>query len=387
MRSSVTPGEGVLGVRDSSYNPTDNLLLKVYASQCRLEDQLGKLVVDQRKLMVEKQELASAIVTLTDHLQQLELSGRRDSRHFSKCTGLRTTVDVGKRYHGRGAYHIEEVEGQVPEKVRLNSTKVDGYVPNLARRTTVTTASNEEAHTPQLHTMSSQSKVSGMFRTETENKSSVVFHLSSMGPNVRQQPLKAIAIRNELEVMPPKPHGRASVQELIVNRTVGTSHRSKVLPEIDNDKGYSMPLEPHSKIPLVFNLIGLVMLLHDLLVTPFVIAWEQEVKGILLIFAWCACVFWALDIFMSFITGYYEEGELCLNFRKIARKYVRTWLTADVVLLTIDWITATTSSSELVNTQFFQIARLIRFLKVFRVIKLVRLLEKCPAGTLASACS
>jgi len=93
MRSSDKPGEGVQGVHSLSHRPTDNLLLKIYASQCRVEDQLGKLADDQLHMIVQQEELALAIASITESAQNLRSTSR---------SGSISLRNPGKR-------HLEEV--------------------------------------------------------------------------------------------------------------------------------------------------------------------------------------------------------------------------------------------------------------------------------------
>ena len=43
---------------------------------------------------------------------------------------------------------------------------------------------------------------------------------------------------------------------------------------------------------------------------------------------------------MSFRTGVYNKGVLVMDAAAVARKYARTWLPVDVMLVSIDWIAA-----------------------------------------------
>jgi len=364
MRSSDKPGEGVQGVHSLSHRPTDNLLLKIYASQCRVEDQLGKLADDQLHMIVQQEELALAIASITESAQNLRSTSR---------SGSISLRNPGKRHCGRSTYKIDEAVDRVTRKTLSSCEKVDRKLPRLTDRWSITSVVSQQSDGDRC-TVST---------TSGRNSSCVFDSELYLASSIKQTYLNAITIRKELEVMPPKPHGRASVQELIVNRALGTAEHLKFELEIDDDKRCTIPLDPHGRIPLIFNLIGLIVLLHDLVVTPFMIAWDLEVKGGLLVLAWCACVFWAFDSIMSFITGYYTQGELCLNFRRIARHYMQTWFAVDIVLITVDWFTSVMSSSNDINSKFLQTARLIRFLKVFRVIKLIRLLEKMSCWDLS----
>ena len=43
---------------------------------------------------------------------------------------------------------------------------------------------------------------------------------------------------------------------------------------------------------------------------------------------------------MSFRTGVYSKGVLVMDATAVARKYARTWLPVDIMLVSIDWVAA-----------------------------------------------
>jgi len=244
MRSTVVPGEGVQGVHPFSSSPADNLLLKIYASQCRVEDQLGKLAEDQRKLMVEQKELASAIASVSKKPETLRSTRWTENNCSPGKTSLRNTAADGKQNQKQSAYQIEEMGDHVPQRARLSSATVDRHALRLTNYSCISNALSEQSDGERC----TVSTVSARFGSEV--------HVDC---SIKQTYLTAITIRKELEVMPPKPHGRASVQELIVNRALKTAEHLKVELEIDDAKRCTIPLEPHSTIPLVFNLIGFIV--------------------------------------------------------------------------------------------------------------------------------
>ena len=52
---------------------------------------------------------------------------------------------------------------------------------------------------------------------------------------------------------------------------------------------------------------------------------------------WFIQIFWNVDLMVSFLTGYYDEGALIFSLPKIALHYAKTWLLFDLSLLSMDW--------------------------------------------------
>lgn len=52
---------------------------------------------------------------------------------------------------------------------------------------------------------------------------------------------------------------------------------------------------------------------------------------------WFIQIFWNVDLMVSFLTGYYDEGALIFSIPKIALHYAKTWLLFDLSLLSMDW--------------------------------------------------
>ncbi|CAJ1335638.1 unnamed protein product [Effrenium voratum] len=107
---------------------------------------------------------------------------------------------------------------------------------------------------------------------------------------------------------------------------------------------------------------------------------------------WIILLYWSGDVVMSRdpgsnLVGFYEQGELIMNQRRIVFRYLRTWFLIDLLVLGPDWflrVLATTGEAgdlRMVNEtsadegEMEDVANALRSLRVLRVVRLLRLLK------------
>merc|ERR1712232_1427876 len=96
---------------------------------------------------------------------------------------------------------------------------------------------------------------------------------------------------------------------------------------------YHRVLDPNSTVMVVLEMMGFAVLVNDLILSPFLMAWEFEVDGLVGGIAWFAGLYWALDLLLNFNKGYYRSGELQMEQMDIIHHYLRTWFVPDLLLL------------------------------------------------------
>jgi len=136
-------------------------------------------------------------------------------------------------------------------------------------------------------------------------------------------------------------------------------------------------IEPSSVLRMFLDLISIAVLLFDLITTPFVLAWDFPFTGPLRAISWFASAFWTADIFISFRTGFFKNGEMIMSLPAIRHRYMRTFFSLDLMLMCLDWAQMALSYIENVEgsevTSFAKAARLFRMAKVFRMLRLTEL--------------
>ncbi|CAK8992578.1 unnamed protein product [Durusdinium trenchii] len=88
---------------------------------------------------------------------------------------------------------------------------------------------------------------------------------------------------------------------------------------------------------------------------------------------WTTRLFWTLDIFFSCFTGVVmADGSVEYNIKTILKRYAKTWLTMDLVIVLSDWSEVVFSSGGVAMLSF---ARTTRIIRIVRLLRLVRMQE------------
>jgi len=145
-----------------------------------------------------------------------------------------------------------------------------------------------------------------------------------------------------------------------------------------------VPLHPTSWPRIVVDIIGFSVLLYDSIMVPYMLAWEVPTEGMNRILGWAAAAFWVLDIWVCANTGYIHDGKLVMNRSQILRRYARTGLVPDLVIVGVDLFSIIygeliTEEGSRKQRQQIQLLRAGRVAKIGRV---VRVAEKLRQGLL-----
>eukprot|EP00930_Biecheleria_cincta_P021744 TRINITY_DN16016_c4_g1_i1.p1 TRINITY_DN16016_c4_g1~~TRINITY_DN16016_c4_g1_i1.p1 ORF type:complete len:885 (-),score=142.70 TRINITY_DN16016_c4_g1_i1:82-2736(-) len=99
-------------------------------------------------------------------------------------------------------------------------------------------------------------------------------------------------------------------------------------------------LHPYSRQHVVWETLGLLLLLYDMTVVPLAI-FEPDETDFTSLMTWAVRTFWTIDIAVSFLTGYLDqEGITVMTLHKVARNYSRTQLPLDLIVVLFDWLDA-----------------------------------------------
>lgn len=110
-------------------------------------------------------------------------------------------------------------------------------------------------------------------------------------------------------------------------------HHSGLSSEADHSGAVSV-FHPLGSVRVVWDMLGLFLLLADAILLPVSLAWNmnqgtQEPGEIFLFIVFMfGLMFWSLDIFMNFNTAFYLRGHLVLSRIQIVKHYLKTWLLA-----------------------------------------------------------
>lgn len=139
-------------------------------------------------------------------------------------------------------------------------------------------------------------------------------------------------------------------------------------------------LHPNSHARLAWDIASMTLLTYDILVIPFVSAFDPHPTTIGFILNCGTMLFWTLDIVMSFLTGFQTARNCEMRLHYIAVHYLRTWLLVDIGIVGLDWYLAVMDGSDQTgNTarlgRSLRSLRFMRTLRLLRVLKLKRLIQ------------
>jgi len=149
-----------------------------------------------------------------------------------------------------------------------------------------------------------------------------------------------------------------------------------------------MVVNPDSVSMQFKDFIGFLVLMHDLIVTPYLISWDQPVEGTLQYISWVAASYWSIDLILNFMVSFHRAGEFITTQPDIAIHYLRTRFVFDFSLISLDLLSIimdATDEKEIdpESRAFLRVAKLMRLLKVARLIRLFWLLEKTSQAYLS----
>jgi len=150
-------------------------------------------------------------------------------------------------------------------------------------------------------------------------------------------------------------------------------------------------VNPSSNLHVAYCWASIVVLCYDLIATPFIVAWDVQIMGVLETFALFSCLFWTLDIALSFFTGYTTGERLEMRPCRVAKHFLRTWFLPDIIFVAVDWTSllvrsddGDTTSNSLRILRFIKLGKLLRLFVVFRMNKLAAVVDKFVERTFSA---
>lgn len=135
---------------------------------------------------------------------------------------------------------------------------------------------------------------------------------------------------------------------------------------------------PSSKIQILWSLIGSLLIVWDLITIPLELFDVQSLINFLVQVGRFSFAFWVVDVPLHAIFGVEIDGHLELRPRVLMRRYIRSWLPIDVLVLSIDAAlivlqeiqNAQPEGSPVRSARYLRTLRLLRLLRLLRVAKL-----------------
>lgn len=247
----------------------------------------------------------------------------------------------------------------------------------LFQETSVSSVSMRARHEPSLSTNSRHGTLPPptMSHGELVGTASQSANPTILAPSLPPGWPSALRMRDEIS-------GRAEqtmgTKEL--DATVKFSGQRQYMQSLSVQTGTrSFLMHPNSTKRLIFDLCSLAILLYDLTMIPFVVAWDLDLEGFVAWSSYITACFWSIDLGMNFITGYQRDGEVEMRPHMVARQYIRHSFLPDFMILICDWasimISTQTSSNDTGSGDAAQRLRMLRFAKMSKLIRVAGLLR------------
>jgi len=132
-------------------------------------------------------------------------------------------------------------------------------------------------------------------------------------------------------------------------------------------------MHPQGNTRLVWDLVGMIMVLYDCLMVPVRVGFALDVArtGVEFSIHIVAMIYWFLDIVLNFETGYFQGATLISSRKQVAARYLRTWFLPDVFIVALDVVFVTVPDFE--GLSMFRGVRALRILRLLRILKMSKL--------------
>lgn len=135
-------------------------------------------------------------------------------------------------------------------------------------------------------------------------------------------------------------------------------------------------IHPSGPQRVTWDVLSLFMVAYEALTLPLMaFHWDElpEIEPLRKI----TSVFWLVDIFMTFRTGYHDDGIVIGVPSRIAKHYLMRSFIIDLLIVGIDWVSLVTPLSEkegLADTaDIARIGKIVRVIRLLRILKLIRM--------------
>lgn len=135
-------------------------------------------------------------------------------------------------------------------------------------------------------------------------------------------------------------------------------------------------LNPNKVYRAVWDCLSFLLIVYDVVAIPLQ-TFDLPPNAFLTFMTWLTRVFWTLDIYGSFSTGYERsDGFIEMRHLPIAKRYLRTWFALDFTLVIVDWLElAWSESSSLGVARIGKATRAVRIVRMIRVIRMKQVMR------------
>lgn len=133
---------------------------------------------------------------------------------------------------------------------------------------------------------------------------------------------------------------------------------------------------PDNFFRLTFDITGFILIIYQTITVPFSICFNFNTEAFTVL-DYFSDIFFIIDIFINFNTGYYNEGVLVMNRGQICMNYIKGWLGFDIISsfpysFIFDNLEMEISLTAKNAPKLLRIIRVVRFIKILRLLKVAK---------------
>eukprot|EP00927_Polykrikos_kofoidii_P071417 TRINITY_DN6767_c0_g2_i4.p1 TRINITY_DN6767_c0_g2~~TRINITY_DN6767_c0_g2_i4.p1 ORF type:complete len:774 (-),score=63.45 TRINITY_DN6767_c0_g2_i4:203-2437(-) len=138
-------------------------------------------------------------------------------------------------------------------------------------------------------------------------------------------------------------------------------------------------LYPDSPGRVSWDVLALMIVGADMILLPLLAFHDFTKDNTMRLLDDFGCIFWTLDMLLSFRTGYLKGSLVIVNGREIAMNYLRGWFIADVLVVLFEWLSFVSKTEFLLGV--FGVSRYVSryrlFLKLVRLVRTLNVTSRC----------
>jgi len=134
-------------------------------------------------------------------------------------------------------------------------------------------------------------------------------------------------------------------------------------------------INPSSHFFLGWNFAFVAIMCYELVMLPMRV-FDLPENGAVFVISLLIAIFWTMDCVLSFFVGYFKrDGTIVMDRWRICRKYAKTWLAPDVVIVLVDWmlLAGTIGNSAGKFTKLLRTGKTFKYIRMLRLLRLIRL--------------
>jgi len=136
-------------------------------------------------------------------------------------------------------------------------------------------------------------------------------------------------------------------------------------------------IPPGSALQICWDVMACCVVMHDIFEVPLQAFNPDNTTPYAVFTKLFSQLFWNADILVSFRTGFFNNDDPVVDYKEVARNYIKTWFTFDITIVSIDWLLFALEERAKQDDEALGpfIAKAGKTFKVFRAVRTIKMLR------------